>query len=278
MHSVSLLLLCIAAASELAVSAVPRKSPGKGIEPVIINGHDAEKGEFPHQVLLKRGHHPNIHGGSIIAENWILTTASNVQHVPDDITIVAGKLKLDENDGNEQERKIVEVIIHPLENPGGWDPNDAYNTALVRVDKPFEFNDYVQPIALLPAGEEVPLGRGLITGWGKTEYTDEAEYTNTLQKLNVTIYDVKVCQDAYGTVGYDFRDNVLCATGSLDGGADICLGDFGGPLLTLEKEQLYQVGYLLFTMTPCGEPGFPSGYVSVAENLDFIREHVPELK
>jgi len=254
----------------LALGAtVPREIQRKGeISPVIHGGHEAEKGEFPHQIQLMNG---SMHycGASIIAEQWILTAAHCFRTAsPDNFVVIAGQLKQDTDDGTEQIRKIEELIIHPLFNPNEH-PLD-YDVAVVKVDKKFEFNEYVKPIALLPEGTDVPLGKGVVSGWGAS---DDEVSPNHLQKLDVTIHNGQVCKDAYD---YLFTDNMLCATGNLDeGGQCIGTGDAGSPLLSLETDQLYQVGVVSWG-TACDRPNRPDAYTNVAKVIDFIREHVPE--
>lgn len=67
--------------------------------------------------------------------------------------------------GREQFRNLDLQIFHPQFNGGA----SSYDVALVRLDRPLEFNDFVQPIAL-PAQSSLPLQSGRVTGfgWGST--------------------------------------------------------------------------------------------------------------
>jgi hypothetical protein len=67
--------------------------------------------------------------------------------------------------GREQFRQIVEEFWHPLYRGGA----SSYDIALMLVDRPLVFNDFVQPIPLPLATSSVPSSGEIIAfGWGIT--------------------------------------------------------------------------------------------------------------
>ena len=67
--------------------------------------------------------------------------------------------------GREQFREIALEIFHP-NYQGGASP---YDIALIRLESPIQFNDFVQPIALPPQSPIIP-SSGVIRafGWGSS--------------------------------------------------------------------------------------------------------------
>jgi len=258
----------------VAANALPQKQTradkvrherlSKWINPVIYGGEEAEKGEFPHMVQLQYvgGHYC---GASIINEKWVVTAAHCVDSGSDSMTVVAGQHSLNVDDGDEQEREIQEVHIHPKYGSDGYD----YDIAVLEVAKPFDFNTLVQPISLWEE-EDTPLGPGTVSGWGD----DENGWTpDILKKLDLEIYEKDLCKDAYGDI---FTDNMLCATGSLDGGQCVCFGDSGSPLYIEQDGTKYQVGIVSWG-NPCANAGYPAAYAEVGKFIDFVKDTVPDL-
>ncbi|XP_037898704.1 lectizyme-like, partial [Glossina fuscipes] len=128
------------------------------LEGRIINGHEAEKGEAPFIVSLKTGSH--FCGGSIIAENWVLTAGHCL--IFDKFEIIAGlHSRIDESDV--QIRKVTskrQQFVH--EGYGGnVGPNDI---GLIYVDKPFKLNALTRDGTAAVAKVDLPSGKFESTG------------------------------------------------------------------------------------------------------------------
>ena len=85
----------------------------------VVGGHDAKPGQFPHQVSLQWGIPPSIEykhfcGGSIIAEEWILTAGHCVHAVPGygSFVIKAGKHNINKNEDSEQTVEVEKSMVH----------------------------------------------------------------------------------------------------------------------------------------------------------------------
>ena len=84
------------------------------IEPRIVGGHDAERGQFPFYVYLKFPQ--SICGGSLISSQWVLTAAHCLKGITS-LEVHLGSLK--SWDESEPGRKIIninkmdDIITHP---------------------------------------------------------------------------------------------------------------------------------------------------------------------
>lgn len=157
----------------------------------IIKGVDANDGEFPYQISLrKKGVNPgHLCGGSILTSNWVLTAAhccSSMYVTPpsprpsiakerfnmvsyrysiskSDYYIYAGSVFLNQGGSS---HPVEKVIIHPYYQPTQQFINDV---CLIRVSQPFKYSDKVQQVTLVPKGEVVNSGDPVtIQGWGYT--------------------------------------------------------------------------------------------------------------
>jgi len=259
----------ILAAVALTANGHPSKAPNKFFagESFIYGGETAEKGEFPHMVQLQSSGGSHYCGGSVISEEHVLTAAHCVTGGPSSIKIVAGQYKLDSDDGTEQESDVEEVIIHPKYGSDGYD----YDIAVLKLKTKLDLGaESVQKIALFEE-DETPLVPAQVSGWGQDE---NGGIPNTLKKLNLTIYEDSVCENAYGDI---YTENMLCATGDFEnGGQCVCFGDSGSPAFIVDNGTPRQVGIVSWG-NPCANAGYPAAYAEVGKFIDFVREHVPNL-
>ena len=98
----------------------------------IVGGHDAEEGEFPHQVSLQLGlpgvvDFQHFCGGSIIKSDWILTAVHCLDAVeeagaqfPIAFVVKAGKRDLSEVEDTEQVALVKAYFKHKKYIGGGW--------------------------------------------------------------------------------------------------------------------------------------------------------------
>merc|ERR1711915_576237 len=137
-------LLCLAAHSGFGGILLPKQ---KGIGR-IVGGEEAADGEFPWQVSLRQiGAIGATHfcGGSVLNENWVVTAAHCCAgQTPLFMHVVAGGIKLNTGEGEEERRDIEKIIGHP-----DYSSQDLTNDiCLLKLEKPLEWTEFVQPIAL----------------------------------------------------------------------------------------------------------------------------------
>lgn len=135
--------------------------------PRIVNGQNAEEGQFPFMVSLRSritlGH---TCGASILSGRFLLTAAhccQNYHAIPKNMYAVVGAIRLS-SDG-------VTVELDKITTRKGFDANDMktgiYDVAVLRTATEIVFNDLIQPIAL--PKENIPEDRRvqvIAAGWG----------------------------------------------------------------------------------------------------------------
>merc|ERR1712037_450321 len=153
--------------------------------------------------------------------------------VPATMHIVAGGIKLN-NFENEEETRNLEHIIGPPDYSSATISNDA---CLLKLKEPFEWTEFIQPIALPAPMQETAAGSmATVTGWG-TLSEGTLGLPNVLHKVDVPVVSDEDCKASYGAAGVDsVADSMICA-GLPEGGKDSCQGDSGGPFFSNESPE-----------------------------------------
>ncbi|XP_060589403.1 fibrinolytic enzyme, isozyme C-like [Ruditapes philippinarum] len=194
----------------------------------IINGVEANKGEFPHQAaLLNNGYHSC--GASVIAQNWVITAA----HCVDGRT--AGQLAIVVNLHDYSNPgisgvdyiyfNVEQIIMHENYNTGsGAFPNDV---AVLRLT-PKAGVDISGNAIKLAEGSQTYAGQiCTISGWGvKVDGTGASK----LKKADVSVLSKSECVSYWGS--RNILDQHVCVKGyDTTEGSGSCNGDSGGPLI-----------------------------------------------
>lgn len=234
----------------------------------IVGGQDTEEGEFPWQVSLHVKGSGHVCGASIISPRWLVTAAHCVQD--DGRTRFSQPGTWEAYLGLHSQRKIgstvvrrnlKQVISHPNYNAFTFD-NDI---ALMELDSPVPYSDYIRPICLPAMQHDFPTGSTVwITGWGATR---EGGFAATvLQKAQVRIINHKVCGDLMGQI----TSRMLCA-GVLSGGVDACQGDSGGPLSSPSGSRMFLAGVVSWG-DGCARRNKPGIYTTVTKFRGWLKE------
>jgi len=236
----------------------------------IVGGEEATDGEFPWQVSLRSvGALGATHfcGGSIIDKDWIMTAGHCCAgQLPLTMHVVAGGIKLNNFENEEEPRNVDNIIGHPSYSSSNME-NDV---CLLKLKESLEWTEFVQPIALPEAGQVTEAGTDcVITGWG-TLTEGGFGLPNVLHKVTVPVVSDEDCNAAYSANGYTVADSMICA-GLEEGGKDSCQGDSGGPMITGEAGSEVVVGVVSWGIG-CARKGYPGVYTEVAYFVDWIME------
>ncbi|KAJ4438003.1 hypothetical protein ANN_13942 [Periplaneta americana] len=181
--------------------------------------------------------------------------------------VVAGEHSLNNNDGTEQTVAVAQAIVHP--NYAG--EVGPYDIAVLKLSSALVFNDYVQSIALPPAGS-IPSGSAILTGWGSTSQTNNPSMPDILQTATLPIVEYDECVRTYGEDSPLDPTNVC--TGPLSGGMSACSGDSGGPLAVKRSDGTFElIGIVSWGEIPCGQSNAPSVYTRVSAYIDWINNN-----
>jgi len=212
---------------------------GTDLSSAVVNGVEAEPGEFPWQASLSpdasltNGTHYHICGGSLIHPNWVMTASHCVTNT-NEMSIILGAHNIEQSESTYQTFRTVQIIMHPNYNDFTLD-NDI---ALLELDRPAQLNDFVQVIPLATEAQMPSLaspGTELtVSGWGELA---NGQYPSILQEVSEPVIEQDKCNRMYrGGV----TNNMMCVG---DGGGGSCYGDSGGPLVTsLSSAPMYQIG------------------------------------
>ncbi|XP_060089724.1 coagulation factor VII isoform X1 [Heteronotia binoei] len=233
----------------------------------IVGGHVCPPGECPWQVLLIDGVKQKC-GGVLLAPSWVVTAAHCLDHThPRVLRIKLGEYDRDYEEEAEQERRVAEIIIHEQYIPKKTD-NDI---ALLRLDKPVNFTDYVIPICLpeqqFAATVLSSIKFSTVSGWGRL--IEGGATSSLLLRVNLPQIKTKECIQH---TNFNITRNMFCA-GYLTGTKDACEGDSGGPHATQYKNTWFLTGIVSWGKG-CAAEGTYGVYTKVSRYIEWLNNHM----
>ncbi|EDW59147.2 uncharacterized protein Dvir_GJ10717 [Drosophila virilis] len=225
----------------------------------IVGGTDAPEGWAPYQVSIMSTFGEHVCGGSIIAEQWILTAAHCLEWPIQYLKIVTGT--------NDYTKPGAEYLVDATKKHCQHDQPIYHNDiALIHTATPIVYNVRTQPIKLasvdsLKAGDKVTL-----SGWGSTKAW--GRYVTQLQKIDLSYVEHSSCKSKVRNATW-LGDGHICSFTKEGEGS--CHGDSGGPLIDANQTLVGVVNW--------GEAcalGYPDVYASVLYYRNWISEMMTE--
>jgi len=250
----------------LNLVAITAFSQKEKVDSKITGGTTASISDFPWQVYYISG---SLRcGGSIIADNWILTAAHCTRN-NNGTTIPASSMLVKVGADNPLDSRqgktylVSEAIVHE-----SYDSQTRENDiALLRLQQPIDYTN-ARPIKLVIAedvknGATDPGVMSWVTGWGLIQ-VNPAQYPTTLQKVQLPIVTRAQAAKVWGNIipqtdimaGYENRN------------MDACTGDSGGPLVVPVIDEYKVAGIVSWGSLNCNTYG---GYTRVSDFENWIR-------
>lgn len=226
----------------------------------IFGGGTSPHGLWPWQVALTVNSLFHC-GGSLIAEDWIVTAAHCVYHQLTKKRYSRIKVYLGVHDissGLKDPRVQMidsrDIVPHPNFN---WKTFDS-DLALIQLKEKANITDYVRPVCLPNKQQRrkvTPGKMGVMLGWGLTE---KDSLSTKLRQVYMPVVGHSSCQKAYKKETWPITSNMLCA-GYTSNAKDSCKRDSGGGFLFPEskgkKKKWFLGGIISWGNPRCGTPG-----------------------
>ncbi|XP_052754319.1 serine proteinase stubble [Galleria mellonella] len=240
----------------------------------IVGGTKSGFGQWPWQISLRQYRTSTyLHkcGAALLNENWAITAAHCVEHVPpSELLVRLGEYDLasESEPYGFAERRVQIVASHPHFDPATFE----YDLALLRFYEPVKFQPNILPICV-PDNDDDFVGKtAYVTGWGRLY--DEGPLPSVLQEVQVPVINNTACEAMYQAAGYNEHiPNIFICAGRRRGGADSCEGDSGGPMVVQrERDNRFVLGGVISWGIGCAEPNQPGVYTRISEFRDWINQ------
>jgi len=286
-------------------NALASRCPMKPFSQKIVGGENAPIGDYPWLALLGYSSTANntkdtpIHwhcGGSLIGDRYVVTAAHCIKQELSKIRVGeytisnTGKdcssINRHQCNSGHQDFDIEKIISHPEYNSR----TAKKDIAIIKLKNKIIQNDFVKPICL-PYDDDVTndyrkTGDALwVAGWGVTGPRDDGvshkdgSLADTLQHVNMTIYDQTKCKNLLTEADYELEESQLCAGG--EAGRDSCFGDSGSALMAdyIDSKNRFEtwklIGLVSFGLSKkCGVQGSPGIYTKIRDYIPWILDNV----
>ncbi|KAL7496372.1 hypothetical protein ACHAWT_004528 [Skeletonema menzelii] len=256
--------------STSAVSAGNLRHAKRDLRTRIIGGDEAVEDRYAYAVSLSDSY-GHFCGGSLIAEDVVLSAAHCDSHGKGNYYAVVGRHAHEDTDG--QELRVKKALPHP-DYDGDTTDNDFM---LIFLNESANSNVFVK----LNSDAATPeIGAAVtVMGWGDIDPSDEQELSSELMEVEVNVITNEECELSDGEFGsYEdqITSNMLCAREE-GGGEDSCQGDSGGGLVIKGADPSgaddLQVGVVSWGIG-CASEDYPGVYARLSAQYDWIKSEV----
>ncbi|CAI9740616.1 chymotrypsin-1-like [Octopus vulgaris] len=223
--------ICFLVLSLVSVFAAPPRTQ-------IVEGNPALFCEMPSLVFLKiyrsfiMGY--RMCGGTLISPNYVVTAAHCLEGLIDHVEVNIGSLNKHET---VQDVKSTKIFHH--ENYTRTEYFIENDIGLLRLEKPVKPVECVLPIDMAEESDVFDDKTCIIAGWGRTGL-DEG-HSDVLLKAVVPVIPIDECRNQSSLA---ISEGFICAGDFITGGASICKGDSGGPLICLKGNRMVLAGVI----------------------------------
>ncbi|KYO41332.1 coagulation factor VII [Alligator mississippiensis] len=233
----------------------------------IVGGKECPPGVCPWQALILQNLKEQC-GGSLLAPNWVVTAAHCVEKANvKQLMIKLGGHRINKKDESEQERGVTKIIIHEKYSSATVE----HDIALLQLEKPVNFTDYVLPICLperqFSERELSSIRYSTVSGWGRL--IERGATAAILMRVDLPRVKTKQCMEE---TNLNITENMFCA-GDLSGTKDSCKGDSGGPHATKYKNTWFLTGIVSWGKG-CATRGIYGVYTRVSRYIEWLKNHM----
>ncbi|CAF2637088.1 unnamed protein product [Rotaria sp. Silwood2] len=230
----------------------------------IVNGIISNPHSFPWAVSLQ---YKLLHDcGGVIVDQLNILTAAHCLDYSNDLGNYFVRVGAHDRTSSGQLIPIAQLILHPHYN----EARSTNDIGIIKLARPINFTETIQPICLLDNIVEPPLDTTVyVAGWGNTVFQMWDSSSSVLRQARLRV--ISNCSMYFA---YESQRQICAAT---NGPADIdhgsCQGDSGGGLFYLKNERWYVAGVVSYA-TGCGQKAFPTVFTKTSAYIGWIREMI----